>query len=306
MTVPPVQFAVGPVPSDELARAIALGGGTLGDVAASVGLIWNGGEPSQLAALLAGNPQVRWVQLCNAGVEQYLPLVDSTERRWTRVSGVFGPQVAEHALALLLALDRRLDAYARQRRWSEIQPRQTLLGTRILIIGAGSIAENLIRLITPFEAEICVVRRRALPMPGAKVTVRWDTLIRRLPDAEAVVVAAPLTAETKGVIAAEQLRAMSPSAVLVNVARGQHVVTDDLVTALRAGEIAAAGLDVTDPEPLPPAHPLWQMKNCLITPHVANPTRMKQASRERFVTDNVTRYLLGDALVGEIDPRQGF
>ena len=288
-----------------LAAAVRAGGGTVGVASACPSLIWDGGGAAELAAFLTSNPQVTWVQLCSAGVEEFLPLIETT-RTWTRISDAFGPQVAEHALALLLALSRHLQLYARRREWGPEPDAPMLFDSNIMIVGAGSIAECLIPLLAPFRSKIYIVRRRPDPMPGAAETIRPDRIVEYLPTMDAVVLAAPLTPHTRGMIGHAELRAMAPSAILVNVARGGLVETRDLVKALRAGEIAGAGLDVTDPEPLPTGHDLWALDNCLITPHVANPAGAQASSTARTVTENVRRRLQGRPLLGVIDHELGY
>ena len=124
--------------------------------------------------------------------------------------------------------------------------------------------------------------------------------------ADAVFVALALTEETRGIVAAPQLRVMRPHAWLVNVARGAHVVTDDLVRALQEGWIGGAGLDVTDPEPLPDSHPLWALPNCVITPHTGNTPEMGQRLLADRIRENVTRFAAGEPLLGVVDVLAGY
>ncbi|MDQ6727681.1 MAG: hydroxyacid dehydrogenase, partial [Actinomycetota bacterium] len=121
-----------------------------------------------------------------------------------------------------------------------------------------------------------------------------------------VVLALALTPETRGMVGAAELASMEADAWLVNVARGAHVVTDDLVHALRNGVIGGAALDVTDPEPLPAGHPLWDLDNCLITPHTANTWEMAEPLFAGRITENLSRYAAGDPLVGVVDPALGY
>jgi phosphoglycerate dehydrogenase-like enzyme len=127
-----------------------------------------------------------------------------------------------------------------------------------------------------------------------------------LPGADLVFLALALTPETVGIVGAPELALMEPHAWLVNVARGRHVVTDDLVDALRDGTIGGAALDVTDPEPLPAGHPLWDLENCLVTPHTANTWAMAEPLFARRVTDNLVRYRRGEELLGLVDARLGY
>jgi phosphoglycerate dehydrogenase-like enzyme len=115
-----------------------------------------------------------------------------------------------------------------------------------------------------------------------------------------------LTPDTEGIIGGDELRLMEPHAWLVNVARGRHVVTDDLVKALQAGEIGGAGLDVTEPEPLPEGHPLWSLPNCIITPHVGNTPEMAKPLLAERITANVRRWAHGEPLIGPVDPALGY
>ncbi|MGH9154129.1 MAG: NAD(P)-dependent oxidoreductase, partial [Acidimicrobiales bacterium] len=127
-----------------------------------------------------------------------------------------------------------------------------------------------------------------------------------LPGAALVVLALPLTAETRGIVGEEALAAMDADAWLVNVARGEHVVTPALVEALRRRSIGGAALDVTDPEPLPAGHPLWELDNCLVTPHVANTPAMARPLFAARVRENVERYRSGRPLAGVVDPALGY
>ena len=133
-----------------------------------------------------------------------------------------------------------------------------------------------------------------------------DRLHDALPQADLVVVALALTPETTGIIGAKELAAMERHAALVNVARGRHVVTTDLVDALENGVIGGAGLDVTDPEPLPDGHPLWRAPNCVITPHTANTLAMARKPLSARITENVRRFAAGEPLIGPVDPVLGY
>jgi phosphoglycerate dehydrogenase-like enzyme len=174
------------------------------------------------------------------------------------------------------------------------------------VLGGGGITEALVRLLDPFDCHITVVRRMVNDMDGVDDVLEADRYADALPGADLVVLALALTAETEGIIAADELALMERHAWLVNVARGGHVVTDDLVTALRDGVIGGAGLDVTDPEPLPPDHPLWSLPNCIVTPHVGNtPDMAKPLLFERIAT-NVRRFGADEELIGLVDVEAGY
>ena len=174
------------------------------------------------------------------------------------------------------------------------------------IVGAGGIGRALITLLEPFGAEVIAVTRRGRDVPGAARTLPADRMHEALARARHVVIAAPATDGTRHLIGAPELAAMREDAWLVNVARGSLVDTDALVEALRAGAIAGAALDVTDPEPLPDGHPLWELPNVLITPHVANPAEAEKRAYAERVRENVRRLGAGEELLGVVDADAGY
>lgn len=288
-----------------LADAIEAGGGVVVPAAEAEGLVWaSTGGAEDLAALVAAHPALRWIQLPWAGIEPFAAVLDPA-RTWTCGKGVYAEPVAEHALMLGLAGLRGLDRYARADRWEG--PRgHNLLGADVVIVGGGGIAESLLRLLGPFGARTTVVRRRPEPMDGAARVVGADALHEVLPGASLVVLALPLVPGTVGIIGRRELDLMAPHAWLVNVARGGHVVTDDLVEALRTDAIGGAALDVTDPEPLPEGHPLWALPNCLVTPHVGNTPEMAVPLLSARISANVARFGAGEPLLGLVDPALGY
>ena len=298
--------AIGPEPSPLVEDAVRSAAGRVVDLQAEPeALVWMGpSDPEGLRRALDAAPSVRWVQLPFAGVEGFVDVLDPS-RTWTCAKGVYAEPTAEHALALTLAGLRRLPARARADSWGE-QGAATLFDASVVVLGGGGITQALLALLAPFRSRVTVVRRSSEPLPGAARTVGMDRLDEVLPDALVVVLALALTSSTTGVIGAPQLAAMSPSAWLVNVARGQHVDTDALVEALRAGAIGGAALDVTDPEPLPDGHPLWTLPNCLVTPHTANPWQTAQPLLARRITENVRRFAADEPLLGLVDLDAGY
>ena len=287
-----------------LTDAITEGGGTLVEPGRAEGLVWFGPfEPEALRPVLAASP-ARWVQLPWAGVEPYLPML-TPDRQWTCGKGVYAEATAEHALALTLAVLRDLPRRVRATEW---EPRSgtSLFDRSVTVVGGGGIGEVLLRLLAPFRCEVTVVRRHPTAMEGAHRVVGTDGLRDALASADVVVLALPLTPDTTGIIGRAELETMQSHAVLVNVARGAHVLTDDLVAALRAGTIAAAALDVTEPEPLPTGHPLWREPRCLITPHTANTLEMVQDAVATRVRENVRRFGAGEPLIGTVDLELGY
>ena len=258
---------------ESLEEAVVAGGGRIAAIEDAAALVWADPTiPDGLPAVLGRGEQVRWVGLPFAGIEPYVPYLDR-ERVWTCARGVYARPVAEHVLTLGLAGLRSVVHYARIPRWSAHRGRNLIDG-EIVIFGAGGITSELLRLLQGFDCTTTVIRRQAEPMPGATRTVTLDQRLDVLGSADLVVLALALTPETTGVIGPAELDAMAEHAWLVNVARGGHVDTDALVAALRAGSIAGACLDVTEPEPLPDDHPLWGLDNALVTPHVGNTEEM--------------------------------
>lgn len=252
--------------------------------------------PDRLAEAVAAATGLHWIQLPWAGIEPFLGVLDDAHL-WTCGKGVYAEPVAELALTLALAGMRGLGTYARATGWTPPQG-QNLLGADVLIVGGGGIAASLCRLLEPFEARVRVIRRTQPP-----TLADLDDL---LPTADLVVLALPLTPATDGLFDRQRLGRMKPTAWLVNVARGRHIVTDDLVAALSSGTIGGAGLDVTDPEPLPEGHPLWSLPTCLITPHVGNTPEMAVPLLAARVTENVRRFAAGEPLIGAVDVEAGY
>ncbi len=288
---------------DALVSAVERAGGTVCSSQEASALIWAAPEkPELIQRYLSNNHD--WVQLPYAGIEPFIDVLDKV-RLWTCGKGVYSPAVAEHALALILALKRNLAAYARSPQWSK-GIGSNLFGSKITILGGGGIAEDVIPLLAPFKCEITIIRKRPMPLAGAVRTIQLKDLKAVLPTTDVLLIALALTNETENLIGANELRLLPKSAVIVNVARGKHIVTDDLVTALSNNEIAGAALDVTDPEPLPVDHPLWNLPNCLITPHTANTPEMGIGLLSLRVTENVSRYIQGLDLIGCIDIDSGY
>jgi len=290
---------------EAMCRAVIDGGGTLADITVAEGLVWSDpAHPGAFPDLVAEARKLEWIQLPYAGIEPFADHLD--ERwRWTCGKGVYAPAVAETVLALMLAGQKHLHGYSRASGWSRPVGR-ILGGSRVTILGGGGITDHLLPLLAPFGCDVTVVRRSSEPFEGANRTVTTSRLHEVLPRTDVLVLALALTAETTGIIAAPELAALPDHAWLVNVARGGHVVTDDLVTALTNDAIGGAALDVTDPEPLPDGHPLWSAPNCLITPHIANTPEMGLALLEPFVAENVRRFCSGEDLLAPVDVALGY
>lgn len=270
-------------------------------------LVWlDAGDVDGLRTALDTTTGLRWVQLPFAGIEKVVAagLLDNG-RTWTCAKGSYAEPVAEHALTLALAGLRHLPERLAARSWGA--PKGTsLYDADVVILGGGGITEKLLEQLAPFRARATVVRRNPAPLTGATRTVGTEQLHEVLPGALVVFLALALTPQTQGVIGRRELELMGPSAWLVNVARGGHVLTDELVAALRAGTIAGAALDVTDPEPLPDGHPLWEMPNAIITPHTADTPEMVAPLLAARIRANVDHFARGEELEGLVDVEAGY
>lgn len=304
-----LRVALAPTPARPWApAAVAAAGAELVELADAEVLIYLAPDDTAgLAKALDMAPNVVWVQLPWAGIENFVAAgVLDPSRTWTCGKGVYAEPVAEHALALALAGLRDLPQRIRATTW-EAQGGVSLYDGKATILGGGGITECLLALLKPMRTEVTVVRRdTTTPLDGAARIVGPEMLHESLRDADAVFLALALTPETTGIIDAAALKAMASHAWLVNVARGGHVVTDDLVDALRNDAIGGAALDVTDPEPLPDGHPLWDLPNCIITPHTANSQEMGLPLLAKRVTENLRRYAGGLPLVGLVDLDAGY
>jgi phosphoglycerate dehydrogenase-like enzyme len=301
---PRIHLGPDPAPS-WLADAVIEGGAQLVDAESAEAIVWSDARNVEaLASMIDGADHIRWVQLPFAGIENFVEHLDH-DRVWTCGKGVYAEPVAEMALALGLAGLRNVGAYAQATGWSAPAGRNLLNGN-VTILGGGGITESLVRLLQPWNCRITVVRSNVQAMEGVDDVLEADRYADALPGADLVVLALALTPETEAMFGADEFALMEDHAWIVNVARGRHIITDDLVEALRAGVIGGAGLDVTDPEPLPVGHPLWSLPNCIITPHVGNTPEMAKPLLADRVTENVRRFARGEDLVGVVDVDAGY
>ena len=300
------RIAIGPVDSPEWVRdAVIAGGGEVVEPADATAVVWTAARnPQGLKDLLDEHSHIEWVQVPFAGIENFVPIIDDS-RTWTCGKGVYAEPVAEHVVALALAGMRNVAQYARASSWTGPVGRN-LLNANVTIVGGGGITESLIRLLTAFQCNITVVRRTVEHIEGADTVVGTENLVDALVGADLVVLALSLTPETTGLLGRPEFELMEPHAWIVNVARGAHIVTDDLVWALENNIIGGAALDVTHPEPLPADHPLWSLPNCIITPHVGNTPEMAVPLLSERITANVSRYLADEELIGRVDIRNGY
>jgi D-2-hydroxyacid dehydrogenase (NADP+) len=254
--------------------------------------------------------RLKLIQSISAGTDQYdKALLRQRGIRLAGAAGVNANAVAEHALALMLALSRRLpEARDNQhaRRWrgmiGDIPKREAeLAGKTLLVVGMGRIGARLARLAKAFDMRVIGTRRDPAAGPaGADAIYGNERLGEVLSQADVVALACPLTPETTNLIDAAALAAMKPSAHLVNVARGRVIDEPALIAALHAGRIAAAALDVTVEEPLPAASPLWAMPNVLVTPHTAGETQAYEDRVVDLLLANIERLRSGEELVNQV------
>jgi phosphoglycerate dehydrogenase-like enzyme len=297
---------VGPEPNEAIAAAVERGGAALAarpeDAEAFVWLSYS--RAAEITEVL--HDGIRWVQLPSAGVDRWVAqgLLDD-RRTWTGAQGAYADDVAEHVLAFILAAARRLPHAAKQRSWVRNEGRR-LAGATVGIVGAGGIGTAVIERLAPFGVGVLALTRSGREIPGAKRSLPSESLDELLEASDYVVLALPLTEESRGLIGARELDLIGPDGWLLNVARGAIVQTDALVEALRGNRIAGACLDVTEPEPLPDGHPLWDFENVLVTPHVANPPQLEIEVLAARVEDNVRRFAAGEELVGVIEVGRGY
>lgn len=300
------QIAMEPKSFPEYLQAVADSGGQVVPLSKAVrALIWlDYSAPRALAEILDANPQIEWVQLPFAGVDAFSQII-KRPIRFTSAKGSYREPVAEHALALSLALMRIIPERVRTNTWGR-QFADSLYESNILILGGGGITEELLKLLAPFRARVTVVRKRPANMSGAHKVVALSELETELPNSDLVILAAALTAETHHIFDAKKFDLMKSSAYLVNIARGPIINTDNLVEALNNESIAGAAVDVTEPEPLPDGHPLWSAKNIIITPHSADTRKQVVRLFSDRIRENVRAYITGSGWVGEVDPELGY
>ena len=299
--------AIEPRSFPEYEKALELGGAKLSPMGSDVrGLIWTDySSPAALGELIDRNPQLEWVQLPFAGVDAFAKQLDKNVL-FTSAKGAYREPVAEHALMLALALGRKLPIRIKASSWGKREA-FSFYDSKVLLIGAGGISEELTKLLAPFRAEITVVRNNAeLSFAGAKKVAGLEELDGLIPEADLVIVTCALTDQTRGLINYQRLSLFKPTAYLVNVARGPIVVSDDLIRALDDGLLAGAGLDVTDPEPLPDGHAFFGRDDLILTPHTADTKEIVTRLFATRIEQNVKAFLGNGAWVGEVSPSLGY
>ncbi len=299
------------LPEDETGVEYAMAD-SMADVRAGLAdcdLVFHYGHPRDaLSANWELTGRLRWVHVGGVGVDWALfPAFVESEVVLTNSRGVFDTSLPEYLLALMLALVKDLPGTVRAQARHEWQHRllEPLTGSRAVIVGAGSIARSATRLLRAVGVEARLVGRSARDEDGERIHAVAE-LPQLLPTADWLIVLAPLTPETRGLVDADVLAALPRGARLVNIGRGPTVVQAALIDALRSGALAGAALDVFEREPLPADSPLWDMPNVVVSPHIggdeADTPRM---FAEAFLA-NLRRYLAGEPLSNVVDKRLGF
>ena len=259
--------------------------------------------------------RLRWLQTGGAGVESVLsPALAEQGILVTNASGVHAINIAEHVMAMMLYFARGFPVLVRhqlRREWKDNPVRSRvfeLAGQRLLVVGLGDIGIALSDRAAAFGMEVFGVRRR--PDQPAPPSVRRVGTIEALPDllpsVDHVAICLPLTPRTAGLFERRMLARMQTSSYLYNIGRGGVILTQDLVDALEAGRLAGAGLDVTDPEPLPESSPLWGMENVLITAHTSGGTPHYWDRALELFEDNIDRFISGRPLRNVVNLSEGY
>lgn len=255
--------------------------------------------------------RLRWIQSSAAGMDHCLvPSVIESDIIVTSASGALADQVTEHTIALITAWTRSLPVFFRAQQVKEFirRPTRDLIRSTVGIVGLGGVGRRLARTLAAFDCRILAVDLFPLDKPDC-VDVLWpvERLDELLALADFLVLCVPLTPRTQAMIDAAALAKMKPGAVLVNVARGALVVEGDLVAALESRHLAGAVMDVTDPEPLPPASKLWEMPQVIITPHVGGQAAWRNDNITDLFCRNLVRWKEGRPLINYLsDKHLGF
>ena len=257
---------------------------------------------------------LRWVQCPSAGVE-HSPLEEYIARDiiLTNAQGCYAPEIAEHAFGLLFALTRGIGSQTKQMRdkkWGSDTKPVELRGMTMGIVGLGGIGREVARRakamdlkVIAVDAEPMFAERFAMVDEVELIDSGLKSLLER---SDVVVLCCPSTPKSRGMIGAEQFSQMKQGAYLVNVARGKLVKTDAMLDALRSGKIAGTGLDVTDPEPLPGDHPLWEQPNVIVTSHIAGQSQFSWLRVQRVFAENAQRFAQGLPMLNVVDKRKGY
>lgn len=265
------------------------------------------------AAMLHGSPALEWLQTNSAGVEAYIqPGVLAGDTLLTNATGAYGLAIAEHMLGMLLELFKKLELYRDAQKsgaWQSQGAVKAVYGSTVLVLGMGDIGGEFAARCKALGAKVIGVRRSPRPCPEYADEVHLlEDLDSLLPQADVVAITLPGTDATRGLMSRERLAKMKEGAVLLNVGRGFIVDTEALCDALERGQLSGAGVDVTDPEPLPPTHRLWNIPTAVVTPHISGFYHLRE-THERIVgifLENLRHFQAGEPLRNLVDFATGY
>ncbi len=265
-------------------------------------------------AIIRAGKSLRWLQQPSAGVEHLIeiPELVQSEIILTNMQRAYGPEIADQAIGYLLCFTRSLTHFVRTQskaEWPSTGPElvlDELAGKTLLVIALGGIGSEIARRAAAFGMRVLATDPKVLERPPFVDELhRPDAFHSLLPRADVVASAVPLTRESRKMIGGTQFALMKPGVILINVSRGGVIDTNALVEALDSKRVAAAGLDVTDPEPLPKGHPLWS-RNVIITPHSAGQSPGGQRRRHEYFRENLRRFASGEMLLNVVDKKAGY
>jgi phosphoglycerate dehydrogenase-like enzyme len=291
-------------------RIIRVEGDDLGPVA-DADAAFGGFQAGRVRALLVAAPKLRWIHTFSAGVDRQVPeLAGRDDVLLTNNTGAYDAPIAEHVIAMIFAAAKRLPEHlAAQARgeWHREVPHTEVRDATLVILGMGSIGTELARIAAGVGMRVIGVRRDASrPAPGVERVVPPERFAEVVPEADFLAVTAALTPKTKGLVSAEVIRLLRPSAWVVNIARGPIIDEAALIAALRERRIGGAALDVFDTEPLPADSPLWKLDNAILTPHVSNSSPRVIERSLALVVENVRRFKAGEPLLNVVDRAAGY
>lgn len=265
------------------------------------------------AKFLHGSEKLLWLQTNSAGVEEYVrPGVLAGSTLLTNATGAYGLAISEYMLGVLLELLKKLELYRdaqKQGAWESLGSVGSVYGATVLVLGMGDIGGEFGQRCKALGARVIGVRRSKRPCPDYADEVHTlEDLDELLPQADVVAVTLPGTEATRGLLGRERIARMKDGAVLLNVGRGYIVDTEALCDALASGKLAGAGLDVTDPEPLPADHRLWRIPTAVVTPHVSGFYHLKETHRRivKIMAENLKRFFAGEPLKNQVDFSTGY
>ncbi len=262
---------------------------------------------------LKQSPRLQWMQTSSAGVEPYVaPGVLPAGAALTNATGAYGLAISEHMLGMLLMIFKKLELYRDAQKeglWASQGNVRSLYGATVLVLGMGDIGGSFGRLCKAMGARVIGVRRT----PGAKPDYADEVCLtadldRLLPQADVVAATLPGTPATRGMLGRDRIGNMKPGAVVLNVGRGYVVDTEALCDALESGHLGGAGLDVTDPEPLPQGHRLWRLPTAVVTPHVSGGYHLQETHNRiiEIFAENLRRFATGEPLKNQVDLAAGY